>query len=645
MGRNKTIIYILAFLVLISMVSAASITGTVQDQYGAPLPAVIRIVGTQVGTQADSQGRFSISSSTLSSGSHQIEVSMISYKTKIVTASTLRPTAVILEIEPIQQEETEVTVPLIKIKAQIQGDKFNRIYGTSNLQEVTNPDQELLISPQDTILFDASKTNKESQYFTWYVLNRRDYDLISTQSQQELLSSLVSFSKSTIQFKSSFTSGFEEGEHAVVLQLQDVENNRYYFEVIYIKSSSTIEPQIASTTTPVTQIQQPVIRQSSLISNLYCIQSIEPTVCNPDNKNECIANPFYNNSRFNNRVYINGQEQSMITGSAIKEESTTNKQNECIPDEPGKIKIYSCENPDGLVQDCPKGTLCKDGSCKKPVAYLGAKLKLKPGLQINADYVCSDSKTILYGGTYYYSKSSRSKPEYDYLNEEQECARAMSTHKQVIANEVPATEENLCSGLQESECKELYKTRGCAPIYSYYRGYLRCDQDAFNGIGPFDPSNPTVDILLQNEYAENGFGISDLNLFYFNFYETRRPAWIIEAEYEFKDGYKYFVKEDGKIKKVRLTYSSDQRPMSETIAESYVSFKGRDGYVTSYEETYHKSLVEANKMWDDLPLEVKRVFTDVTFADMPGYEFNPASESDREKLKKIEDIKKKYSKK
>ena len=59
----------------------------------------------------------------------------------------------------------------------------------------------------------------------------------------------------------------------------------------------------------------------------------------------------------------------MITGS-VTEDSTALKQNECIPDEPDKIKIYSCENPDGLVQDCPKGTLCKDRSCKKPVAYI-----------------------------------------------------------------------------------------------------------------------------------------------------------------------------------------------------------------------------------------------------------------------------------
>src|SRR3989344_4355508 len=371
MGRNKVIIYVIAFLVLINLASAASITGTVQDQDGSPLPAVIRIVGTQVGTQADSQGRFSISSSTLMSGSHQIEVSMISYKTKTVTASTLRPTTVTLEINPIELPETEVTAPLIKIKAQIQGDKFNRIYGTSNLQEVTNPNQEILVNTQDSILFDASQTNKESRYFTWYVLNRRNYETISTQSQQELLINLASSSKSKIQFKSSFTSKFEEGEYAVVLQLQDIENNKYYFEVIYVKSSSTIEPQIISPAAPVTTIvQQPVIQQSSLISNLACIQSIEPTVCNPTNKNECIDNPFYNNPKFNNQVYINTQEQSRITGS-VTQKSTTLKQNECIPDKPDKIKIYSCENPDGLVQDCLQDQQCiKENNvamCKKTV--------------------------------------------------------------------------------------------------------------------------------------------------------------------------------------------------------------------------------------------------------------------------------------
>src|SRR3989338_10489840 len=166
MGRNKGIIYLIAFLVFASIASAASITGTIKDQDGSPLPAVIRIVGTQTGTQADSQGKFSISSSTLRSGSHQIEVSMISYKTKTVTASTLRPTAVIMEINPVALPEVEVTAPLIKIKAQIQGDKFGRIYGTSNLQEVTNPNQEISVSPQDSVLFDASQTNKDSSYFT-----------------------------------------------------------------------------------------------------------------------------------------------------------------------------------------------------------------------------------------------------------------------------------------------------------------------------------------------------------------------------------------------------------------------------------------------------------------------------------------------
>lgn len=354
-----------------SIASAASITGTVQDQDGSPLPAVIRVVGTQTGTQADSQGKFSISSSTLRSGSHQIEVSMFSYKTKIVTASTLRPTAVILEINPIDLPEVEVTAPLIKIKAQIQGDKFNRIYGTSNLQEVTNPNQEILVNTQDIISFDASKTNKDSRYFTWYILNRRDYDTISTQPQEEITSYLTSSSKSKIQSRSSFTSSFEEGEHAVVLQIQDVENDKYYFEVIYIKSSSTIEPQIISPTTQIPRItQQPIIQQSILISNLYCIQSIEPTVCNPTNKNECIANPFYNNPRFNNKVYFNTQEQSMITGS-VTEDSTTLNQNECILNQPNKIRVYSCDGEEGLVQDCLQDQQCiKEDNvamCKKTI--------------------------------------------------------------------------------------------------------------------------------------------------------------------------------------------------------------------------------------------------------------------------------------
>ena len=379
MGRNKTIIYILAFLMFASIASAASITGTVQDQDGSPLPAVIRIVGTQTGTQADSQGKFSISSSTLRSGSHQIEVSMISYKTKTVTASTLRPTAVILEINPIELPETEITAPSIKIKAQIQGDKFNRIYGTPNLPEVTNPNQEISVSPQDTISFDASKTNKDSRYFTWYILNKLNYDTISTQSQQELLSNIASFSKSTTQFKHSFTSSFEEGEHAVVLQLQDVENDKYYFDVIYIKSSQTIEPQIISPTTQIPQItQQPIVQQSSLISNLYCIQSIEPTVCNPTNPKDCVANPFYNNSRFNNKVYFNNKPASSITGAAINEFQLF-KQNECISSQPNRIKIYSCGEPEEV--DCLQGAQCitenEIGMCKKLESIEQEFIKIK----------------------------------------------------------------------------------------------------------------------------------------------------------------------------------------------------------------------------------------------------------------------------
>jgi len=104
----KKVILILSMILLaVSGCSAATITGTVTDSYGNPLPGVTIIIkGTTTGTITDINGVFTLH---VSDGNAILVFSYIGYKTEEVKISTYDPLNIVMREEVAALQEVVVT--------------------------------------------------------------------------------------------------------------------------------------------------------------------------------------------------------------------------------------------------------------------------------------------------------------------------------------------------------------------------------------------------------------------------------------------------------------------------------------------------------------------------------------------------------
>ncbi|WP_452602168.1 carboxypeptidase-like regulatory domain-containing protein [Pontimicrobium sp. MEBiC06410] len=103
----------LAFVVQLTFAQEKSISGTISDENGLPMPGVsVLVVGTSNGTQTDFDGNYSLSAST----GDVIQYSSIGYKTVDKTVGASNNISFGMEVDVTAIDEVVITALGIKRK-------------------------------------------------------------------------------------------------------------------------------------------------------------------------------------------------------------------------------------------------------------------------------------------------------------------------------------------------------------------------------------------------------------------------------------------------------------------------------------------------------------------------------------------------